>query len=494
MPFEPRVLDPEPVRSLQAWVDVGGRMGLQAALDAGPGPTMDVVSASGLRGRGGAGFPTGVKWRTVAANLSDELPATVVVNAAEGEPGSYKDRAILRTNPYRVLEGALIAAATIGADEVIVATKERWTTEIDRVRAAAAELNAADWAGGVTIDVVGGPQEYLFGEETAMLEVIEGRMPFPRVAPPWRRGVDDAVGDSALPGDEELAVPDEETPVPPVLVNNVETMANLPGILAHGADWFRSVGTERSPGTIVCTITGDTERHGVGEVPMGTTLRRVIDDIGGGVLDGGQVSAILSGVSNPLIPAALLDTPLTYEDMKVAGSGLGTGGYIVYDQDVDAVAVAAGVARFLSVESCGQCTPCKQDGRTITEVLVRVLSNRVTEQDLDTLERRLVTVTDGARCFLATQQQLVVNSLLATFPDALAVHARRPPLAQVVEPVLVAEIERLDPGERAVLDEGHRDKQPDWTFDAEDSGEAPADRLDQRSHEAAEAEAEGTFE
>ncbi len=493
MSDEARVLDPEPVRSLDAWVEAGGRAGLQAALDAGPAATLDLVGASGLRGRGGSGFPTGTKWRTVAANLSDDLSATVVVNAAEGEPGSFKDRAIIRANPYRVLEGALIAAATIGADEVVVATKERWAEQIGLLRAAAAELNAADWAGGVTIDVVGGPEEYLFGEETALLEVIEGRMPFPRVAPPWRRGIDDAVGDSALAGDEVLAVGDDETAVPPVLVNNVETMANLPGILVNGAEWFRSVGTERSPGTIVCTITGDTARHGVAEVPMGTTLREVIEQVGGGVLEGGTVSAVLSGVSNPLIPGDALHTPLTYEDMRAAGSGLGTGGFIVFDHTIDPVAVAAGVARFLSVESCGQCTPCKQDGRAITEVLMKALDHRVAEQDLQELDRRLDTVTDGARCFLATQQQMVVNSLLTTFPKALEVDVEEGDRA-VVEPVLIAEIERLDPDGRAVLDERHRQKQPDWTFDAEDSGEAPADRLDQRSGEAARAERSGTFE
>jgi len=484
MEFEPRVLDAEPVTSLQSWGDAGGRRGLQAALDGGPGPTIDAVAASGLRGRGGAGFPTATKWRTVAANLSEELPASVVVNAAEGEPGSFKDRAILLANPYRVLEGALIAAVTIGADEVVIATKSRWTEVIDRVRAAAAELNAASWAEGVTIDVVGGPEEYLFGEETALLEVIEGRMPFPRLAPPWRRGIDDAVGDSALSGDEELAVSDEETPVPPVLVNNVETMANLPAILALGADWFRSVGTLKSPGTLVCTITGDTARHGVAEVPMGTPLRQVIEEVGGGVLRGPEPSAVLSGVSNPLIPSTMLDTPLSYEAMAAAGSGLGTGGYIVFDQGTDPVAVAAGVARFLSVESCGQCTPCKQDGVVISGLLGKVLVNQATETDLDILDRKLDTVTTGARCFLATQQQLVVSSLLATFPDAMAAHAVGPGRGPVAEPRLIAEIERLDPGERVVLDQRHAAKQPDWTFDAEDSGEAPADRLDQRGGEA----------
>lgn len=488
MPFEPRVLDAEPVTSLAAYVDAGGRAGLQAALDKEPSEVFDIVAASGLRGRGGAGFPTATKWRTVAANLSDELPATVVVNAAEGEPGSFKDRAIIRANPYRVLEGALIAAVTIGADEVVVATKERFGKELARLRAAATEINEAGWAQDVTIDVVGGPEEYLFGEETALLEVVEGRMPFPRVAPPWRRGIDDVGGDSALSGDEKLAVGDEETAVPPVLVNNVETMANLPGILANGADWFRSLGTERSPGTIVCTITGRTEHHGVAEFPLGTTLRRVIDKVGGRPLEG-NIVAVLAGVSNPLIPASKLDTPLTYEDMKAAGSGLGTGGFIVFDEASDPVAIAAGVSRFLSIESCGQCTPCKQDGQAITDVLYKLSGNRVSDPDMAKLDRRLDTVTDGARCFLATQHQLVVSSIFTTFSDRVAAHAAGN--GPTVSPVLIAEIEDLVPGQRAVLDVRHVDKQPDWTYDAEDSGESPADRWNQRTGSASRAEATG---
>jgi NADH:ubiquinone oxidoreductase subunit F (NADH-binding) len=482
MPFEPRVLSPEPVTSLQAYLDTGGRVGLDRAKAADPGEALDIIAASGLRGRGGAGFPTATKWRTVMANLKDEITATVVVNAAEGEPGSFKDRAIIRANPYRVLEGALIAAETIGADEVVIATKERFTVELELLRRAARELNEAGWAEDITIDVVAGPEEYLFGEETALLEVIEGRMPFPRVAPPWRRGIDDVGGDSALAGDEELAVGDDETPVPPVLVNNVETMANLPLILANGADWFREVGTERSPGTIICTVTGDMEEHGVREYPMGTPLRDVLMGIGLRPRSG-AIAAVLSGVSNPLIPSTALDTPLTYEDMRAAGSGLGTGGFIVFDSSSDPVAVAAGVSRFLSVESCGQCTPCKQDGRTITDILVRVAGSQTSEKDLQELDRRLDTVDDGARCFLATQHEIVVNSLLTAFPDALAAHASQG--APSTEITLIAEIEELPQGGLAVLDSRHREKNYDWTYGEPDSGQSPADRYNQRDHEAA---------
>ena len=277
-----RVLDPEPVADLDAYVAAGGGVGLRVALDAGPDAALAVVEASGLRGRGGAGFPTATKWRSVLEYRTPSTPPTVVVNAAEGEPGTFKDRAILRANPYRVLEGALIAATVIGSDEVVVATKERFATEVARLQAAAAEIRAAGWAPGVRIDVVQGPHEYLYGEETALLEVVQGRMPFPRIAPPWRRGVDDVGDETAAAGGVAMATADAETATPPALVNNVETMANVALVLEHGADWFREVGTDTSPGTIVCTVTGHTNDHGVVEVAMGTPLRQVLHAVGRG--------------------------------------------------------------------------------------------------------------------------------------------------------------------------------------------------------------------
>ena len=288
-----RVLDPRPVAGFDDYVSAGGGRSLGAVTEIDPAAVVDLVAASGLRGRGGAGFPTGLKWRTVAASAATTDQVTVVVNAAEGEPGTFKDRQLLRHNPYRVLEGALVAAYAMNAPRVVVATKASFSTEIARLESAVAELRAADVASDVVIDIVGGPDSYLFGEETALLEVIDGRQPFPRVAPPYRRGVH----------------PNEQAPV---LVDNVETLANVPNIVVEGADWFRSVGTTSSPGTIVCTVSGDTVHHGVAEFEMGTPLAEVVETIGRGAAEGRRIVAAITGTANavahggPVRHAALL--------------------------------------------------------------------------------------------------------------------------------------------------------------------------------------------
>ena len=479
MELEPRVFDREPVDTLDAYRRRGGGRGLEAARRMGPVGVVESLEASGLRGRGGAGFPTGVKWRTVLENRSDVLPATVVVNAAEGEPGTFKDRAILRRNPYRMLEGALMAARTVGADAVVVGMKTTFRRELDRVRAALDEVRAAGWSDGIDLFVVEGPSHYLYGEETALLEVIAGRNPFPRIAPPFRHGVDQVGEDNKSAADQPMAGPGE-SPVPPTLVNNVETISNVPAIVAEGADWFRSLGTEQSPGTVVCTVTGRTRRHGVGEVAMGTPLAEVIDTIGGGPTVGGRVVAVLSGVANPLVPASQLATPVSYEGMDEIGSGLGSCGFIVFDDTNDLVAVAHGVSRFLAVESCGQCTPCKQDGLAISDVLDRMRRSEATETDLDSLTELVATVSDEARCYLAQQHQRVVGSVLALFPDEVRAHATG--RAPAVDPELIAPIVDID-GDLALLDESQAGKQPDWTDDPAYSGQSPADKVEQRDAE-----------
>ena len=472
-----RVLDAQAVLDLEAYAAAGGGCALEAALRLGPAATIEEVEASGLRGRGGAGFPTGRKWRTVFDHAAGAMPATVVINASEGEPGSFKDRMLLRRNPYRILEGALVAAHTVGADSIVVALKASFHPELGRVRQAIDEVEKAGWTRGVGIAVVEGPSEYLYGEETALLEVIAGRAPFPRIAPPYRHGVDEIGTQPGSTAGTMMADPGPGSPVPPTLVNNAESMAHIPLILAQGADWFREMGTADSPGTSVCTVTGSTRRHGVGEFPMGTPLSEVIETLGGGARSG-RIQAVLSGVAHPLLPGTALDTPVSFEGMEAAGAGLGAAGFIVFDEADDLVAVAQGVARFLAVESCGQCTPCKQDGLAIAEILERLCRSEGTEPDLTDLAERVETVTDEARCYLATQQQRVVGSLLQLFPDTLPVRLRdagQPP----VEPVLVAPIRDLD-GDRATLDESHRRKQPDWSYDEEPSGQSPADRLDQQ--------------
>ena len=477
-----RVLPAQPIPDLAGHIErFQGGQALFAARQVEPAAVIDVVRASGLRGRGGAGFPPATKWRTVADNHTEVEPATVVVNAAEGEPGTFKDRAILRADPYAVLEGALIAAHAVGADTVVMATKATFTRELDQLERAVAEITEAGWAEGITIRLVEGPGEYLYGEETALLEVIDGRPPLPRIAPPYRRGVDEVVetvddlgSRSGLSAHVEMAGSSPGNVAAPTLVNNVETLANIPEIVLHGADWFRQHGTAESPGTIVCTITGRVQHPATGEVAMGTTLREAIEEIGGGLTEGRTVSAVIPGVANAFLPPELLDTPLTYEAFAALGSGLGSAGFIVLDDTDDVVAAAAGVSRFLAVESCGQCTPCKQDGRAISEILDRVIASPATQHDLVMLADRTSTVADGARCNLARQQQAVVAGLLARWGDDVADHLSG--ATGATGRFLIAELVDID--ERgAVVDSHHEDKQPDWTFDEEDSGVAPADRL-----------------
>jgi NADH-quinone oxidoreductase subunit F len=466
-------------RALDDYVAAGGGAGRAAALETDADRLIEIVTQSGLRGRGGGGFPTGTKWSTIAGLASDALPTTVVVNGAEGEPGTFKDRAILRANPYAVLEGAVIAARAVGAPTAVIALKSTFDREVERVAEAIAAMEDAGWVDRGVLSVFRGPREYLYGEETALLEAVAGRPPFPRIAPPWRRGaidvvvdVDDAVSESGLAAPVLMA---GATEAPPALINNVETIANVPAIIANGPDWFRSLGTERSPGTIVCTVSGSTQRAGVAEIPMGTPVRVAIETIGGGVEVGRRVAAVLMGVANAVLTGDQLDTPLTYEAMRDAGSGLGSAGMIVLADDADLLAAAAGVARFLAIESCGQCTPCKQDGLALASRLTEMCAGNADRDDATVVADLLATVADGARCALASQQQSAVGSLVA-----LAEQRPRPEAAdgdaERRSPLLVAELVDIADG-LAVDDEEFPSKQPDWTYDEIDSGQSPVDRL-----------------
>jgi NADH-quinone oxidoreductase subunit F len=475
-----RVLYPEPILSLDGYFARGGGLGLEKAAGMSPDEIIAEVLASGLRGRGGAGFPTGIKWRTVRDYHATDRASSVVVNGAEGEPGTFKDRTLLRRNPYPIIEGALIAAQAVGANWISFALKRSFVPEVARLQAAIDEVRAAGWGRGLRMDIFQGPGEYLYGEETALLEVIDGRYPFPRVAPPWRRGDQEVVESAAdvgtrsgLSAHVEMADAGGDS-VPPTLVDNVETMANIPRIIGRGSAWFRTEGTEKSPGTIICTVTGSVQRAGVGEVIMGTPLRQAIELIGGGPRPGHQIKAVMAGVSAPLITADQLDTPLSYEDMAAAGSGLGSGGFIVFDESDDLAAVAAGVSRFLAVESCGQCVPCKVDGLSLSDLLARLSRSQASANDMVKIRSLVSTVGDRARCFLATQHQDVIGSIITKFGPELEAHVDRLNGEGGVEPVLIAELVDIS-GDEAVLDERHRTKQPDWSFGGEDSGKVPAE-------------------
>ncbi len=487
-----RVLFPEPIDTLDVYLARGGGAGLEAARDLDPESLVDELEASGLRGRGGAGFPTGRKWRTVREFQSRDLATTVIVNGAEGEPGTFKDRTILARSPYQVIEGALIAAQAVDANEIIFGLKKSFGPVVARVQSAIDEVVAAGWADGLSLRIFQGPHEYLYGEETALLETIEGRYPFPRVSPPYRRGevevvesTADAHSLSGLSAHVEMADEAGETGAPPALVDNVETLANVPRIISRGAAWFRTEGSERSPGTIVCTVTGQVQREGVGEVIMGTPLRVAIDAITGGPRPGRHIKAVLVGVSSAVITADQLDTPLTYEDMAAAGSGLGSAGYVVFDDSVDMTAVAAGVSRFLAVESCGQCTPCKLDGLSLSDLFEKLCRSKAISADFERIRRLVDTVGHGARCALGTQHQVVIGSILEKFGPELEAHVASgvggTGVAPPVEPWLVAELSAIE-GDEAVWDTRHRAKQPDWSYDTEWSGKLPAEMYGDHRH------------
>ena len=460
------LLPPTPLLRGEDYVAAGGGDGLRAARALGPQYVIDEISASGLRGRGGAGFPVGRKWQTVRDAGGGRR--FVVANCAEGEPATFKDRTLMRVDPHRIVEGAAIAALAVGATDVTLATKRSFTAEAANLRAAVAALDGVGLLGDLTVTIVEGPDEYLFGEEKALLEVIEGRDPLPRLLPPWQHGLYATVpigweAGTAIGRGGELSNP--------TVVNNAETLANVAHILANGATWFRSRGTVESPGTVLATVVGAVARPGVHEVELGTPFSELLERCGG-PRPGRRFKAAMSGVSNPVLVASRFDVALSYEAFTAAGTGLGAAGFALYDDESDMVAVAREYSRFLSVESCGQCPPCKSSSLEITDRLTAIERGSATDDDLGIIQRRLRTVTDANRCYLGTEERDVVSSLLVAFPDEFAHHLEQPGARGRLERVpLVKDI--LADG-TVIYDDRHRTKRPDWTFPAPT---VPADPL-----------------
>jgi NADH-quinone oxidoreductase subunit F len=455
-----------PVADLDDHEARGGLAGLRRAYELGPGATIQEVMLSGLRGRGGAGFPTGRKWLSVrdAVDLDDEDGgadrAFVVCNGAEGEPATFKDRAIIRANPYAVVEGVAIAALAVGAERAFIGIKERFTAEAERLGAAVDEFTAAGLLEHVPVQVVLGPDHYLYGEETGLLQVIEGEAPLPRNVPPYIHGLFATVPAAGW-SPSGAGVATEFAASNPTVVNNVETLATVPLVLALGPEWYRSLGTEWSPGVVVATVVGDVVRPAVGEVELGTPLRDVIDRVGGGVLAGRTIKAVLSGSANPVITAEQLDVPLSYEGFEAIGSGMGAAGFWVLDDSTSMVEVAEVVSRFLAVESCGQCPACKLGCSAVTDGLDRLVTGEATPEDVETVAYRLRTVTDGNRCYLPVQEQRVVGSIVTAFADEVNAALDGTPLPRrgLVVPKLVELVDGV-----ATYDDRQPLKQPDWTY------------------------------
>lgn len=455
------LLPAQPITSVEEYLEteIGGK-GYLKAKELGSNRVIEEISTAGLRGRGGGGFPTGKKWAGIAGQKGTKRYA--VCNGAEGEPGTFKDRALIRANPYQVAEGLMIAAFAVGATEAFICLKASFEPEITAITRAVQELQEAGCGLGITVTIVAGPDEYLFGEEKAMLEVIEGKPPLPRWFPPYEHGLFTTTPQSGWESGPVTGKLNEDQSNP-TLVNNVETLANVPHILTHGAEWFRGFGTQESPGTIVTTVVGDVLAPDVGEVELGTPLRAVIDAVGSGVAPGRTVKAVYSGVANNVVTATDLDVPVSYEGFESVGSGMGAAGFIVYDDTACMVATAYRFSRFLSIESCGQCPPCKLGGSEITRCLENIEIGQGTDDDFDAIRGWLGHVTDGNRCFLAVEQQQVVLSTLQAFPEELAAHLeeQRCPLpSDRPFPKLL----NLENG-HATYDESFWRKRPDWTYD-----------------------------
>ena len=419
------LLADKPVASVDAYLERGGGRGLAAAWALAPDEVIERVRASGLRGRGGAGFPTGIKWRTVR---EDPCPTK-----------------------YLVVEGLGIAAHAVGAERAFIGVKAGFGPEVARLTAAMEEMAEHDLVGPVPMELIQGPDEYLFGEEKALLEVIEGNEPLPRIVPPWMEGL------FRRPGSPN-----------PTVANNVETLANVPLILDRGPDWFRSLGTEDSPGTMLFTLSGDIRRPGVYELPLGYSLRDLIEGVGGGAPEGRRLKAVFPGASNTIITPEQLDTPLGFDTMGAVGTGLGSGGFVVYDDSACIVRATLAFSRFLYVESCGQCPACKHGTGAITDLLERIDRGEGSEADVETILARALTVTDAQRCALPTGETLIAQSAIQVFGSEFAEHFGRP--CPRPRDLPVPKIVDFDgrAGEFR-LDERYHLKQPNWTYADETS-------------------------
>ena len=360
------------------------------------------ISDSGLRGRGGGGFPAGRKWESVRRNVSDVK--YVVCNGDEGDPGAFMDRSIMEGNPHSVLEGMMIAGVATGAGEGYIYVRAEYPLAVKRLQTA---IDRAMEAGLLGDDIMGsgfcfhihinrGAGAFVCGEGSALTASIEGKRGMPRVKPP--RTVDQGLWGK------------------PTVLNNVETFANVPGILRRGAAWYKGIGTESSSGTKTFALTGNVVNTGLVEVPMGTTLREVIFDIGGGIPDGKKFKAVqIGGPSGGCLTEAHLDVPMDFDSLKKLGAIIGSGGLVVMDEDTCMVEVARFFMHFTRNESCGKCTPCREGTKRMLETLERIIANEGTMEDLELLESLSDTITDTALCGLGQTACKPVMSTLQNF-------------------------------------------------------------------------------
>lgn len=376
-----------------------------------PREVIDMVTASGLRGRGGGGFPVGKKWAVAADAPGQEK--YVVCNADEGDPGAFMDRSILEGDPHSVLEAMAIAGYCIGARQGIIYVRAEYPIAVDRLETAIEQAREQGLLGenilgagfGFDLELRLGAGAFVCGEETALLRSAVGKRGEPRPRPPYPA---------------QCGLYDK-----PTLLNNVETFANIPVIIRHGPEWYASMGTENSKGTKVFSLAGKINNTGLIEVPMGTTLRTIVFDIGGGVPRGRDFKAVQTGgPSGGCLPAEHLDTPVDYESLKEKGSIMGSGGLIVMDNTDCMVDIAKFYLEFSQDESCGQCTPCRVGTKRMLEILERITGGRGEMKDLDTLQELGEEIKDASLCGLGVAAPNPVLSTLHYFRDEYEAHIK----------------------------------------------------------------------
>ncbi len=403
------LIDPE---KIDEYIARDGYRGLAKALTAmTPEEIITTVKASGLRGRGGAGFPTGVKWEL--CRKANGEPKYIICNGDEGDPGAFMDRSIVESDPHSVLEGMTIGAFAIGAKRGYVYIRNEYPLAVKRLEIAIEQAREYGLLGenifgtgfGFDVTIKRGAGAFVCGEETSLIASIEGRPPEPRQRPPF-------------PANQGLWGK-------PTNINNVETWANVPPIILRGAEWFSSIGTEKSKGTKVFSLVGKIKNTGLVEVPMGISLKEIVYDIGGGTASGKRFKAVQTGgPSGGCIPASLIDLPVDYERLTEAGSIMGSGGMIVMDEDTCVVDIARYFTQFTNSESCGKCTLCRDGSEEMLEVLNRIVNGEGKEEDIELLEELGQAIRDGSLCGLGQTLPNPVLSTLRHFRDEYEAHVK----------------------------------------------------------------------
>ncbi|MFR9142272.1 MAG: NADH-quinone oxidoreductase subunit NuoF [Phascolarctobacterium faecium] len=397
---------------IEEYIAVGGYEALAKAVTTmSPEDVIEEIKKSGLRGRGGGGFPTGMKWQFAKASVSDKK--YVICNADEGDPGAFMDRSVLEGDPHKILEGMAVCGYAIGADEGYIYVRAEYPLAIKRLRIAIEQAEAMGLLGenifgsgfSFKLHIKEGAGAFVCGEETALMASIEGKRGMPRPRPPFP-----AV--AGLWGK-------------PTNINNVETFGNVAAIITNGADWYAGFGTEKSKGTKVFALTGKINNTGLAEVPMGITMREIIYDIGGGINGGKKFKAVqIGGPSGGCLPESMLDLSIDYDSLTTAGAMMGSGGLVVMDEDTCMVDVAKFFLNFTQSESCGKCTPCREGTKRMLEVLTRITEGQGREGDIELLEELARNIKETALCGLGQTAPNPVLSTLKYFRHEYEAHIK----------------------------------------------------------------------